>query len=51
MIECQHVVQNRFSMLLPGCMSGECTRKNLIICAPKIEALAENFEAVELVVG
>jgi len=26
-------------------------KENLIICAPKIKALAENFEAVKLMVG
>jgi len=32
-------------------VSGKCPGKNLIICVPKIEALAENFEAVKLMVG
>jgi len=32
-------------------MSRECSRKNLMICAPKIEALDEKFEAVKLMVS
>ena len=51
MIHCQHVVQSKFSMLYYYRASEKCPMKNLIICAAKIEALTENFEAVKLIVG